>query len=44
MILSLISSSGRSIRDEIDEIPKYLMVKDKILVNTKIDFDNLEHY
>ena len=42
MILSLISSSGRSIRDEIDEIPKYLMVKDKILVNTKIDFDNLE--
>ena len=42
MILSLISSPGRSIRDEIDKIPKYLMVKDKILVNKKIDFDNLE--
>ena len=42
MILSLLSISGKSISDEICSIPKYLMVKDKILLNTKIDFDSLE--
>jgi len=42
MILSLLSNSGKSISDEIDSIPKYLMVKDKILLNSKIDFDSLE--
>jgi phosphomannomutase len=42
MILSLLSISGKSISDEICSIPKYLMVKDKILLNSKIDFDNLE--
>ena len=42
MILSLLSFSGKSISDEIYSIPKYLMVKDKILLNSKIDFDSLE--
>lgn len=42
MILSLLSISGKSISDEICSIPKYLMVKDKILLNSKIDFDSLE--
>ena len=42
MILSLLSISGKSISDEICTIPKYLMVKDKILLNSKIDFDSLE--
>ena len=42
MILSLLSISRKSISDEICSIPKYLMVKDKILLNSKIDFDSLE--
>jgi len=42
MILSLLSISRKSISDEIYNIPKYLMVKDKILLNSKIDFDSLE--
>ena len=42
MILSLLSISEKSISDEICSIPKYLMVKDKILLNSKIDFDSLE--
>ncbi|MDA9716392.1 phosphoglucosamine mutase [Candidatus Marinimicrobia bacterium] len=42
MILSLLSISGKSISDEISSIPKYLMVKDKIFLNSKIDFDSLE--
>ena len=42
MILSLLSISEKSISDEIFSIPKYLMVKDKILLNSKIDFDSLE--
>ena len=42
MILSFLSISGKSISDEICSIPKYLMVKDKILLNSKIDFDSLE--
>lgn len=42
MILSLLSNSGKSISDEIGSIPKYLMVKDKILLNSTIDFDSLE--
>ena len=42
MILSLLSISRKSISDEIYSIPKYLMVKDKILLNSKIDFDSLE--
>ena len=42
MILSLLSISGKSISDEICSIPKYFMVKDKILLNSKIDFDSLE--
>ena len=42
MILSLLSNSGKSITDEIGSISKYLMVKDKILLNSKIDFDSLE--
>ncbi len=42
MILSLLSISGKSISDEICSIPKYLMVKDKILLDSKIDFDSLE--
>ena len=42
MILSLLSIAGKSISDEICSVPKYLMVKDKILLNSKIDFDSLE--
>ena len=42
MILNLLSSSGKSISDEITNIPKYLMIKDKIHMDSKIDFDNLE--
>ena len=42
MILSLLSSSGKSISDEIFNIPQYLMIKDKILIDDKIDFDTLE--
>ena len=42
MILSLLSISRKSISDEICSIQKYLMVKDKILLNSKIDFDSLE--
>ena len=42
MILNLLSSSGKSINDEITNIPKYLMIKDKIHIDSKIDFDSLE--
>ena len=42
MILSLLSSSRKSISDEISNIPQYLMIKDKILIDDKIDFDSLE--
>ena len=42
MILSLLSSSGKSISDEISNIPQYLMIKDKIRIDDKIDFDSLE--
>ncbi len=42
MILSLLSYSGKSISDEISNIPQYLMTKDKILIDDKIDFDSLE--
>ena len=42
MILSLLSSSGKSISEEISNTPKYLMIKDKIRVDNKIDFDSLE--
>ncbi len=42
MILSLLSYSGKSISDEISNIPQYLMIKDKILIDNKIDFDSLE--
>ena len=41
MILSLLSS-GESISDEISNIPQYLMIKDKIRIDNKIDFDSLE--
>ena len=43
MILNLLSSSGKSISDEISNIPKYLMIKDKIHIYNKIDFDSLEN-
>ena len=43
MILNLLSSSGKSINDEITNIPKYLMIKDKIHIDSKIDFDSLEN-
>ena len=43
MILNLLSSSGKSINDEISNIPKYLMIKDKIHIYNKIDFDSLEN-
>ena len=43
MILNLLSSSGKSISDEISNIPKYLMIKDKIHIDSKIDFDSLEN-
>ena len=42
MILSLLSSSGKSISDEISNIPQYLMIKDKIHIDNEIDFDSLE--
>ena len=42
MILNLLSSSGKSISDEITNIPKYLMIKDKIRIDSTIDFDSLE--
>ena len=42
MILNLLSSSGKSISDEIANIPKYLMIKDKMHIDSKIDFDSLE--
>ena len=42
MILSLLSFSGKSISDEISNIPQYIMIKDKIRVDDKIDFDSLE--
>ena len=42
MILNLLSLSGKSISDEISNIPKYLMIKDKIHIDSKIDFDSLE--
>ena len=42
MILSLLSSPRKSISDEISNIPQYLMIKDKILIDDKIDFDSLE--
>ena len=42
MILSLLSSSGKSISDEICNIPQYIMIKDKIRIDNKIDFDSLE--
>ena len=42
MILNLLSSSGKSISDEITNMPKYLMIKDKIHIDSKIDFDSLE--
>ena len=42
MILNLLSSSGKSISDEISNTPKYLMIKDKIHIDSKIDFDSLE--
>ena len=42
MILSLLSSPRKSISDEISNIPQDLMIKDKILLNSKIDFDSLE--
>ena len=42
MILNLLSSSGKSISDEITKMPKYLMIKDKIHIDSKIDFDSLE--
>ena len=43
MILNLLSLSGKSISDEISNIPKYLMIKDKIHIDSKIDFDSLEN-
>ena len=43
MILNLLSLSGKSISDEISNIPKYLMIKDKIHIYNKIDFDSLEN-
>ena len=42
MILSLLSSSEKSISDEISNIPQYLMIKDKIRIDNKVDFDSLE--
>ena len=43
MILNLLSSSRKSISNEITNIPKYLMIKDKIHIDSKIDFDSLEN-
>ena len=42
MILSLLSSSEKSISEEISNIPQYLMIKDKIRIDDKVDFDSLE--
>ena len=42
MILNFLSSSGKSISDEITNIPKYIMIKDKMHIDSKIDFDSLE--
>ena len=42
MVLSLLSTSEKSINDEISNIPQYLMIKDKIHIDDKIDFDSLE--
>ena len=42
MILSLLSSSNKSISEEIKEIPKYIMIKDMIRVDSQVDFDSLE--
>ena len=42
MILSLLSSSEKSISNEISNIPQYLMIKDKIRIDDKVDFDSLE--
>ncbi len=42
MILSLLSSSNKSISDEIEEIPKYIMIKDMIRFDSKVNFDSLE--
>ena len=42
MILSLLSSSNKSISDEIEEIPKYIMIKDMIRIDSKVNFDSLE--
>ena len=42
MVLSLLSTSEKSINDEISNIPQYLMIKDKIRIDDKIDFDSLE--
>ena len=42
MILSLLSSSNKSISEEIKEIPKYIMIKSMIRVDSKVDFDSLE--
>ena len=42
MVLSLLSNSEKSINDEISSIPQYLMIKDKIHIDDKIDFDSLE--
>ena len=42
MVLSLLSTSEKSINNEISNIPQYLMIKDKIHIDDKIDFDSLE--
>ena len=42
MVLSLLSSSEKTINEEISNIPQYLMIKDKIHIDDKIDFDSLE--
>ena len=42
MILSLLSSSEKSISNEISNIPQYLMIKDKIRIDDRVDFDSLE--
>ena len=42
MILSLLSSSNKSISEEIKEIPKYIMIKDMIRIDSKVNFDSLE--
>ena len=42
MVLSLLSTSEKSINAENSNIPQYLMIKDKIHIDDKIDFDSLE--